>query len=549
VTDRVLELAYLHGVSEYGDSIEDEWVIVYMLRELSKSFPNIWIRVFDTDGEFLLVEAARILPKWLSPEIDSNRVWIHEAKLKIIPLSPEGLSARPKNLSLEDAVTCIQSDPDELVYSPMIEAEAFYRLEKYPQQISNSAHHALATIPRKLAYILHAKPKAIAPALESFYIRNAVSLGPLNSPYSSLIFPPTDLVTVSVCFTKVLYAQLKSQRFNPPPAWQGLVGRAEIDAVGAGDEQQKTLERLVLGMRLTTGFEILARKVQEIKSRVAREVEVLLEDLEEDGDSVLPKDDEIQGWKDHDREDDDSWMDIDFKDLERELDGKQGQGAGFKDAAAQTDLRKLVSRFEAFLNDDEAGFEGAEVDEMDEDNDDDDGEWEDNDSDEDEDKEVSFDEEQFAQMMREMMGLPPETGAPRGDARPATKASKTTSGGEQDEDEDEEIRRLMTEMESELNQHGALTLDLTPKKLAALKGKATATKAAEDNNGSGSKQPIDADSESDGDEVDIDYNLAKNLLESFKTQAGLAGPAGNILGMMGMRLPRDDEDSEDEVKK
>ncbi len=65
---------YLRGVTNYGDSVEDEWLIVYILRELSSRFPQIWIKVVDTDGEFLLAEAANALPRWLTPEIADNRV-------------------------------------------------------------------------------------------------------------------------------------------------------------------------------------------------------------------------------------------------------------------------------------------------------------------------------------------------------------------------------------------------------------------------------------------------------------------------------------------
>jgi hypothetical protein len=58
-----------------------------------------------------------------------------------------------------------------------------------------------------------------------------------------------------------------------------------------------------------------------------------------------------------------------------------------------------------------------------------------------------------------------------------------------------------------------------------------------------------SDNEVAGDsdeEVDIDYNLAKNLLESFKSQGGMAGPTGNLLGLMGVQLPRDEEVHDDE---
>ena len=49
----------------------------------------------------------------------------------------------------------------------------------------------------------------------------------------------------------------------------------------------------------------------------------------------------------------------------------------------------------------------------------------------------------------------------------------------------------------------------------------------------------DADS---GDEESMDYGLIKNFLESFKSQAGLAGPVGSLAGRLdpGWALPRDD---------
>lgn len=64
----------LRGRTNYGDSIEDEWVIVYLLRELTKKHKDIWVKVVDSDGEFLLIEAAGTLPAWLEPEVADNRV-------------------------------------------------------------------------------------------------------------------------------------------------------------------------------------------------------------------------------------------------------------------------------------------------------------------------------------------------------------------------------------------------------------------------------------------------------------------------------------------
>ncbi|KAF5724981.1 sgt1 [Fusarium mundagurra] len=522
-------LLYLHGITDYSDAVEDEWLIVYILRELAKSHPNLWIRVFDTDGEFLLVEAANVLPRWLNPEIDNNRAWINKGNLLLIPVKDEkGLRAR--NLELPDAVQVIKTKRDALVHSGFVEAEAFYRLEKYPGQISESLHHSLITIPRKLAYVLHSLPKSVAPAVEEFYLRDPIALKRIISPTQPLIFPPEDLITVSVRFSKVLFSQLRSQRFDAPPSWSEVLRKAQKEAPSG--EADTVMARLDIGMKLTCGFEMLAAKAEKSKIRVVRELAIELEDLAEDGNEALPSDEDIKSWKDHDRDDSEAWMDINYQDFEKELDGKRENASsnsksGFGDANTQSDLRKIVSRFEAFLNDDSAGMDGAELDEMDYDDDDDDDEF-DEDS-ESEDKEVSFDEEEFARMMREMMGLP-SIGS-------STSMAKKTANQPKPpviDEEDEEIQKLTTEFEAELNKHGALKLDPGEKQTRL---KDTTQKERES-----SLADIKEEEDNSDDEVDIDYNLAKNLLESFKSQAGMAGPTGNLLGMMGFQLPRDEQD-------
>ena len=55
-------------------------------------------------------------------------------------------------------------------------------------------------------------------------------------------------------------------------------------------------------------------------------------------------------------------------------------------------------------------------------------------------------------------------------------------------------------------------------------------------------KPLQGDVE-DGEEeeeiqpLDVDLNLVTNLLESLSSQAGLAGPASNLLQSMGIHLP------------
>lgn len=307
-------------------------------------------------------------------------------------------------------------------------------------------------------------------------------------------------------------------------------------------------------MKLTCGFEMLAAKGESSRSRTVRELAILVDDMKEDGDDALPSDDDIKSWSDVERNDSEAWLDINYEDFERELSGKRDQAKtsatskeGFGDAQAQDNLRKIVSRFEAFLNDETAGLDGAEMDEMDFD-DDDDGELDsEEENSEDEDKEVSFDEEEFARLMKEMMGLPSDTKPSTGSTTkpPPTAATSSNQEDKDDIEEVEEIRNLTSQFEAELNHHGALKLDPPNKKQPQLKEDADRTTGK----GKGKqRQATEGEAENSEDEVDIDYNLAKNLLESFKSQGGMSGPTGNMLSMMGLNLPRDEDDGQEEQK-
>ncbi len=40
--------------------------------------------------------------------------------------------------------------------------------------------------------------------------------------------------------------------------------------------------------------------------------------------------------------------------------------------------------------------------------------------------------------------------------------------------------------------------------------------------------------------VDVDFNLVKNLLDSFLSQEGGAGPSSNLLHSLGLNIPHQD---------
>jgi hypothetical protein len=567
----------LKGRTNYGDSVADEWLIVWLLRELSKEFKDAWIRIYDTDGEFLLIEAANALPKWLNPEIAENRVWIHHHRLLIVPLGKQETDPAP--LSVKDALAILDDTPARPQHYQKVEKEAFHRLDNYPAAIAENQHHATLPLPRKVAHILYMNPSYIAPVVEAFYLRDPISIRLLQPEKSKipLVFAPEDFVEVSVRFTKVLYAQLLGQQWGPPPAWEsaleGLVKKGHA------------MEKAEVGIKVSAGMQILLSHSLFTSNKPAREISLLLEDLRS-GDDTLPTDKEIAAWPK--QEDDEGWLNIDFAEFEKELAGKgASNGTGFGDKSAQDNLKKMVERFNAFLEDDEADHKGAtELDPMDIDNDSDAGErgWDDPATEESEGSENSDkDDTQKTKTSTKEKSKPQSAPKPKGedDAEPADASEDEEADAEYaeyeaayekfmmlpaaekalltdearilaleqdaEQEEDAEIKKLTEAMQAELFSHGALDLNTKPSRvhgkglLSDSKGKGKGKATLED-----LSEEDDGDEDDDDDILDEDYNLADNMLKAFKGQAGMAGPAGNMMKAMGVQFPRD---ADDEIKR
>ena len=553
----------LNGQTSFGDSIDDEWFIVYLLREISKQFPTAWIRAVDTDGQFLLIEAADVLPVWLNPEVAEFRVWINQGKLLVIPLESArrytGLDdGTSDNISLNQALKWIADPNKSLQHSKKVELQAFSRLQSYPQQIKGSQHHGCVVLPRKVAYLLHSKPSYVSPAVEAFYLRDPIAMKPLRSKDSGpLIFPPSDLVTMSVAFTKVGFAQLRGQDFSAPPPWAAILRRA-------GSEKRQA--QLEVGMKLTCGFEMLVSDVHNQDNRYVREMKLLLDDLDTE-DAQLPSDEKIRDWGT--RDDDDTWLDIDYQEFDKELGGKRnadqpGRSSGFVDQGAQHNLRKIVQQFEHFLQDED-------LEDMDDDDDDTDSNHE---SDEgsgiDSARTIhggsaptNDEEDEFTTMMREVMGMPQNVmnemmtnsdikkpqRSPNLDKTGVTQdRAETDSASEAD---GEDIRHVIEQTEKELREAGALDLHSQVEPSEALQSRKITSEGrvpkAQTLSKVAARAPQRENSlKTDTDYAEIDEKLVQNLMQSMRNQAGMAGPASNLMSAMGSVDNAEDENAGDE---
>ncbi|TRM60141.1 SGT1 protein-domain-containing protein [Schizophyllum amplum] len=238
----------LEGRMRVGDSVDDEWCTVWLLREISARW-DVAISVYDSDGEFLLIEAAEALPPWVQPSNTENRVWLYKSHLHLIPLahasSPSKKRRRRKLPNAPDS-----DDEDDIA---TVEGIVWNRISGYPAAFRQHVHTTKAYLPADVARALSVRPELVQRAVEAFYTRDAIQL---RYAHKMSRFPPQPSALMTVRMTRTAYAQLTGQKFFPPKVfgqWKEAEGSKEL--------RQKDV-----GMKLlAVGFEIL---FQESKARL-----------------------------------------------------------------------------------------------------------------------------------------------------------------------------------------------------------------------------------------------------------------------------------------
>uniref|UniRef100_A0A670YMI6 Ecdysoneless cell cycle regulator n=1 Tax=Pseudonaja textilis TaxID=8673 RepID=A0A670YMI6_PSETE len=547
--------AHITGHTKFGDNIEDEWFIVYLIKEITKEFPELLARVDDNDGEFLLIEAADYLPKWLNPENSTHRVFFHSGELCIIPLpkNAEGKKLLPGiNPTIPQVLKLFSGHSEDFVASKSIKAAVYKRINGYPKKIQTCLHRAHCYLPAGIAVVLRQRPVLVSAAVQAFYLRDPIDL---KACRIFKTFPPETRVMASVLFTKCLYAQLVQQTFVPDK-------RSGYSLPPRSHPQYKAYE---LGMKLAHGFEILCSKYSSASSDSKKQIlnvplwdsflralqknnyfkgevegsaqylhqlqmaenyflqtvansessvavspgeEILailkknlfnLEDLRKSSDILPP-------------EDDDSWLEISSDALDQILKDTSGTNkSNFASEEKQNyDLTEVAESMKAFIAK-VSTYEGAEMPRSSTEG------------------PVNFDADSFTEALDKILGANSEE-LDSDDLEEEEEFEFLDSDEESDLKADsqgdtaswnettENLQTYMNEMDRELSSTAIGKSFTNQKKGVYLEG---------------NQNKEDPDTTS----VDIDLNLVTNLLESYNAQDGLAGPVSNILQSMGVYLP------------
>ncbi|XP_014094470.2 protein ecdysoneless [Bactrocera oleae] len=238
---------HLHGVTHYGDNIEDEWFIVHLLHELTREIPGCIARVIDADGEFLLIEAADALPSWANPDKCEQRVYIANGHMQLVQ---KLTSKSSKKLSVCTALENIRQTPTLYRVAKEIQDCIDERLKDFTGTTNPAIHRQIVRLPLGVAALLKAQPSLISSAVRAFCERDSIDL---KACRSMRYFPPEQCVRCSVRFTRCLYAMLMHTDYKPDRkvGWQ-------LDC-NTNSEQYK---EQIIGIKIACGFEILASQAK-----------------------------------------------------------------------------------------------------------------------------------------------------------------------------------------------------------------------------------------------------------------------------------------------
>eukprot|EP00210_Caulerpa_lentillifera_P008801 g8397.t1 len=331
--------SFLWGVVSYGDCVDDEWFIVSLLWKLTETFPSLVIQVWDDDGEFLLIETAYALPKWIKPDTASNRVWIKQGAVHIIPQA----FSEDMELTIEQAIEVLGSSVNTKARTEVQEIIK-KRLGAFPEDTSITQHWAKCLLPLQAAYVLSLRPEITSKAIEQF-----VSLDKMEkqSAIKKQYIKDQSYVMTMVKFHRCSYAQLM---------------QLELDSLGPLQstnspslDHSKATE---LGMKLNYALEYFlwtCLDCPKSSNQVSIELKSVLKSAMEDEVTI----EEFTRGHPLFAEDDDDWL-TNQTDLENELLKREKEQKNENHSMEELDPNSVVDSFSRFVET-VSSHEGAEI--------------------------------------------------------------------------------------------------------------------------------------------------------------------------------------------
>ncbi|XP_054359760.1 protein ecdysoneless homolog isoform X3 [Pongo pygmaeus] len=515
--------AHMFGVTKFGDNIEDEWFIVYVIKQITKEFPELVARIEDNDGEFLLIEAADFLPKWLDPDNSTNRVFFHHGELCIIPAprKPGAESWLPTTPpTIPQALNIITAHSEKILASESIRAAVNRRIRGYPEKIQASLHRAHCFLPAGIVAVLKRRPRLVAAAVQAFYLRDPIDLRACR--VFKTFLPETRIMTSAHGFEILCskcsphFSDCKKSLVTASPLWASFLESLKKNDYFKGliEGSAQYRERLEMAENY---FQLsVDRPESSLAMSPGEEILTLLQTIPFDIEDLKKKEANLPP------EDDDQWLDLSPDQLDQllqEAAGKKESESVSKEEKEQNyDLTQVSESLKAFISK-VSTHKGAELPR------------------EPSEAPITFDADSFLNYFDKILGPRPH----ESDSDDLDEEDFECLDSDDDLDFEthesgeeaslkgtlDNLKSYMAQMDQELA-HTCISKSFTTRKQVEPVSQTTDNNSDEEDSGTG---------ESVMAPVDVDLNLVSNILESYSSQAGLAGPASNLLQSMGVQLP------------
>ncbi|MES1918102.1 hypothetical protein MHBO_000122 [Bonamia ostreae] len=240
--------AYLESVTSIGDNISDEWFTTAAVFEITKLFP-VAAQITDSDGQFMLIEAAESLPEETTPDNSSNRLFVVDGELRFISSDFLGKTSK-KKLGIGEALKIVFETPKDLI---SVTSEFFEPIQRrinsfddvLRKEIKNSQTHNFSVkAPEKVLRLLKILPSLVSVAAKAYCFRNPIDNNELRKMAH---FRPENFAFHKIRTSRFVYAQLRSAKH--------FHSRQFLDASFYENREMSLSEEI--GAKITFGLEIL----------------------------------------------------------------------------------------------------------------------------------------------------------------------------------------------------------------------------------------------------------------------------------------------------
>eukprot|EP00088_Acartia_fossae_P039766 TRINITY_DN41391_c0_g1_i1.p1 TRINITY_DN41391_c0_g1~~TRINITY_DN41391_c0_g1_i1.p1 ORF type:complete len:319 (+),score=28.85 TRINITY_DN41391_c0_g1_i1:59-1015(+) len=235
---------HLEGKVDYGESVEDEWMVISLLVHITKKLNNLCARVVDTDGEILLIEAANTLPRWAGePDIADGRVFLYGGQVHLLApcKTPGDISPFPHGRpNPSSAARYIATYPHLTQAGQPVQKAIIDRIGGLPKDVSSNLHTTTVVIPDILAALLHNNHQAVSDIVHALRDQDHLDM---RKTRSMPRIKQTKTGSYALTFPRCLYALLSSINVRPHRSCKWSI-----------DEKDRGQ---VLGFKLSLGLEII----------------------------------------------------------------------------------------------------------------------------------------------------------------------------------------------------------------------------------------------------------------------------------------------------